>query len=141
MPSLKTPTTVLDPSLGAPRQDAPQGKTRDLPSVRPNRRLNEHRSCIRVSSSLPVNVKFGGVYELLGQALDLSARGMLFQLERKLPLGSLIELVFRLPREVVGPGSIWLRCHARIVRVQSGNRPGTFRLAAVILSYEVFRVS
>lgn len=141
MPSLKSPETVLDLEEKAFRQEMPQPQTGNLPPVRLKTRGREKRTYTRVPSSLPVNVKFEGFYELLGEALDLSARGMLFELDRKLAPGTPVELVFRLPREVVGPGAIWLRCRARIVRVQSGARADSFRLAAQISSYEIFRIS
>ena len=141
MPSLKSPETAWDLEDGAFTPEMSQPQTGNLPTVRLKTRRRETRTYTRVPSSLPVNVKFGGVYELLGEALDLSARGMLFELDRKLTPGTPVELIFRLPRQVVGPGAIWLRCRARIVRVQSGAHPDSFRLAARISSYEIFRIS
>ncbi len=140
MPALKTPTPGLDKPSEEQRRSPGWPHPAKISAVRLSRRRRENRAHIRVPSSLPVNVKFGGIYELLGQTLDLSARGMLFELNHPLTPGTPVELVFRLPQKLVGAAAIWLRCQARIVRIENDKPPHRFRLAAKILSYETFRV-
>lgn len=101
----------------------------------------ERRSRIRVLTQLPLTVKFGGVYESMAEASDISARGMFFVMQGRLDAGTAIELVFRLPRRVIGVEGIWLRCPAEVMRVEDGLPEGKFGVAARIKSYEVFRVS
>ncbi len=98
----------------------------------------ERRERTRLSSKLPLTVKFGGIYESAAEATNISARGMFFALQRRLEIGAAIELVFRLPRHVIGVDGIWLRCPAEVVRVQEGLPEGKFGIAAKITGYEVF---
>ena len=105
---------------------------------RPSLSGPERRERTRVSSVLPLTVKFGGIYESAAEATNLSARGMFFALQKRLDAGTSIELVFRLPRHVIGVDGIWLRCAAEVVRVQEGLPEGKFGIAAKIIGYEVF---
>ncbi len=105
---------------------------------RPSQSGPERRGRTRVSSVLPLTVKFGGIYESATEATNLSARGMFFALQQRLEMGAAIELVFRLPRHVIGVDGIWLRCPAEVVRVQEGLPEGKFGIAAKIKSYEIF---
>jgi PilZ domain len=98
----------------------------------------ERRERTRVSSKLPLTVKFGSIYESAAEATNISARGMFFALQQRLDMGVAIELVFRLPRHVIGVDGIWLRCPAEVVRVQEGLAEGKFGIAAEIKSYEIF---
>lgn len=98
----------------------------------------EQRGRVRVLSQLPLTVKFGGIYESAAIATNISARGMFFALQQRLEVGAAIELIFRLPRHVIGVDGIWLRCPAEVVRVQEGLPEGEFGIAAKITSYEVF---
>lgn len=98
----------------------------------------ERRERVRVLSQLPMTVKFGGIYESAAEATNISARGMFFVLQQRLDAGTPIELVFRLPRRVIGVDGIWLRCPAEVVRVQEGLLEGKFGIAAKIIGYEVF---
>jgi hypothetical protein len=85
-----------------------------------------------------MTVKFGGIYESAAEATNISARGMFFVLQQRLDAATPIELVFRLPRRVIGVDGIWLRCPAEVVRVQEGLPEGKFGIAAKIIGYEVF---
>ena len=98
----------------------------------------ERRERVRVLSQLPLTVKFGGIYEMGAEAVNISARGMLFVLPQRLAMGEAIELVFRLPRRVIGVDGVWLRCRAEVVRVEEGLPKGRFGVGARIKSYEVF---
>ena len=124
---------VVERIAGAP---APQeaNSARELPIGGP-----ERRDRIRVFTQLPLTVKFGGVYETMAEAVNISARGMFFMAQEPLAVGTAMELVFRLPRRVIGVEGVWLRCAAEVIRVEE--REGTFGIAARITGYEVFRVS
>ena len=101
----------------------------------------ERRQRVRVAARLPLTVKFGGLYETKGEALNISTQGMLFLADRALEAGSKTELVFRLPRAMIGRDGVWLRCAAEVVRV--GERAGEkkFGVAARLTSHDVFEVS
>jgi len=101
----------------------------------------ERRTRIRVLTQVPLSVKFNGVYETTAEAANISARGVFFVLQNRLRVGTAIELVFRLPRRVIGVEGIWLRCPAEVVRVQEGLPEGKVGIGARIKSYEVFHVS
>jgi hypothetical protein len=101
----------------------------------------EQRERIRVLAQLPLTVKFGGVYEIMAEAANISARGMFFIAQEPLAVGTAIELVFRLPRRIIGVEGVWLRCSAEVVRVEEGLPNAKFGIAARIRNYEVFRVS
>lgn len=124
---------LVERTTGTP---APQeaDRARELPIGGP-----ERRDRIRVFTQLPLTVKFGGVYETMAEAVNISARGMFFMAQEPLAVGTAIELVFRLPRRVIGVEGVWLRCAAEVIRVEE--REGTFGIAARITGYEVFRVS
>ena len=120
-------------SLGSRPAVTPADTANKLPLSGP-----ERRERVRVLSQLPLTVKFGGLYESTAEATNISARGMFFALQQGLEIGAAIELVFRLPRHVIGVDGIWLRCPAEVVRVQEGLPEGKFGIAAKIKSYEIF---
>jgi hypothetical protein len=112
-----------------------------FPPLRLSSSPGKKRSWSRVSSKLPVTVRFGGIYEAFGQAINLSARGLFFELDRSLAPGAVVQLVFRLPPDIVGRRVIWLRCQAQVVRVEEASQNRRFRIAARLLSYEAFQTS
>jgi hypothetical protein len=132
---------VKDPPVAAPAQPkhAPLPPAK-LPVMEWLGSEREGRRHIRVRSNMPVNVKYGGIYEVLGQAINLSARGMFFEVGQKLNPGTTIQLVFRLPRAVIRSEGIWLRCQAKVLRVEEEMPGGKFAVAARITSYDLFRV-
>jgi hypothetical protein len=80
-----------------------------------------------------------GEDEVAAQLMNLSARGMFFSFDRRLRVGSWIELVFPLPRKILGSDGVWLRCAAQVVRVEEGLPEDKFGIAARVSSYEAFR--
>ena len=88
---------------------------------------------------MPVTVRYGGIYEAVGQAVDLSARGMFFTVQDRIDPGSPVEIVFRLPRTVARNAGVWLRCKAKVVRLEM-RAEGKFGVAAHIVAHEIFRV-
>jgi PilZ domain-containing protein len=140
MPALKTAAPERDRGTST-KTSAVDIRQVKFPAMRLPLSPREKRSGVRVSSKLPVTVKYGGIYEAFGQAINLSARGLFFELDGTLAPGAVVQLVFRLPGEVVGGRAIWLRCQAEVVRVEEGSQHNRFRIAARLISYEAFRVS
>ncbi len=133
--SLSEHTTAVN-AAGPPSVGAVSDTRQPLPLGWPERRAR-----VRVATRLPLAIKYGGIYESPAEAADISARGMFFAFQQRLEIGTAIELVFHLPRRVIGVDGIWLRCPAEVVRVEEGLPQGTFGIGARIKSYEVFRVS
>ncbi|HLK32285.1 MAG TPA: PilZ domain-containing protein [Terriglobales bacterium] len=98
----------------------------------------ERRGRVRVAAQLPLTVKYGDIYETRGEAINFSTGGMFFLLDKHLPLGSPVELVFALPPRMIGREGVWLRCPAEVVRVQLRLPEKKFAVAARIKSYRVF---
>jgi PilZ domain len=140
MPSVKVPIRKERSGDSAAEVKISKPPQVDVPSIQLPRPW-ESRSHIRVLTDVLVNVKYRGIYEALGQAINLSARGIFFALDTDLAPGSEIEVVFRLPPTIVGRGAIWLRCRAKVVRVEKGWQPGRFRVAAQLKDYDVLRAS
>ena len=100
--------------------------------------MDEHRRRTRARAHLPVSVKYGGIYEIYGNAVNISTRGMFVELPRKLDTGSVVEVVFRLPRQVIRADGVWLRGRAHVLRVEP-LAEGNFGVATAIQDYQVFR--
>jgi c-di-GMP-binding flagellar brake protein YcgR len=94
----------------------------------------------RISAKVPVSIKKqnnGDVQQLEGQTRDVSERGVFMYLSNRVAEGSELELVFPMPQQAGAESEEgWVRCRARVLRVEkieSGNR---FGVAAVLESYE-----
>ncbi len=99
--------------------------------------IGEKRISTRANVKLPVSINFDDIHQARAQAEDLSAHGIFLVVAQRLLYGCNFELVFRLPRKVIGARRVWLRCQAEIVRIE--NRPnGRFGVAAAFRSCEVF---
>ena len=99
----------------------------------------EPRLYTRTSCKLPIAFRFDDIYEEIGEAVNLSARGIFVVLPRKVKSGSTVELIFRLPQTIVRTPGIWLRCQAEVTRARSVQQ-NQFGVAAMILGYEVLRL-
>jgi len=99
----------------------------------------ERRLYTRTSCKLPIAFRFDDIYEEIGEAANLSARGIFVVLPRKVKSGSTVELIFRLPQTIVRTPGIWLRCQAEVTRARSVQQ-NQFGVAAMILGYEVLRL-
>jgi hypothetical protein len=141
MPTLDVPVAARPNRANVAQRSQPAEAPLKIEPVRLPIRRREKRRHLRVPSDARVTVRYGGIYEALGQAVNLSARGLFFELSRKLAPGSAVELIFRLPRAVVRAGNVWLRCQGEVVRVEEGLPNGRFRVAAKLTTYELFRVS
>lgn len=92
----------------------------------------------RVSAKVPVTAKKqqnGAVEELAGVTRDVSARGVFMYLSNRVAEGSELELVFPMPGESPAQDT-WVRCKARVLRVEKMESGDRFGVAAVLESYE-----
>lgn len=104
--------------------------------------MMERRTAQRFDMRLPVVVlaRDDGPTELHSETRDVSSRGAYFTVNRDLPIGSSIELVLTLPREIIVAGPIRVRCQGRIVRVEEKeNEERKVGVATVIDRYEFMR--
>ncbi|HWR14630.1 MAG TPA: PilZ domain-containing protein [Terriglobales bacterium] len=97
----------------------------------------DHRRDKRIPAKVSVNVKNhdGSVQDLEAQTRDVSARGVFMYLSNRVAEGSDLELVFPMP----GPSpaeDTWVRCKARVLRVEKTEVGNRFGVAAVLESYE-----
>ena len=116
------------------------GKTIAVASANSSARIYqlERRSHVRTSCKLPIALRFDDIHEEIGEAANMSARGIFVVLPRKVINGSPVELTFRLPQNIVRTPGIWLRCQAEVTRAKPV-RQNQFGVAAMILDYEVLR--
>jgi hypothetical protein len=101
----------------------------------------ERRTSRRFSMNLPMVVRFperdpGG--ELTTETRDVSFRGLYFLLEGSFQVGSSLEFVLTLPKEVTLAGDVQIRCLGEVVRVEDHN--GRSGVAARIEKYEFLPV-
>ena len=96
----------------------------------------EQRTSKRVRSQGPVNIKVldGLTLDEAAQLRDVSMRGVFMYLQRKVSLGSTLELVLPLPEGVTAGEERWIRCTCRVVRVEETGRD--FGVAAMIEEFE-----
>ena len=77
----------------------------------------EMQSAPRFPLHLPVELKSqsGGAYS--AETQNISANGVLFAMDRDVPVGSLVDFTILLPGDVVGSRcDIQIDCHGRVVR-------------------------
>ncbi len=80
------------------------------------RHYAEMQSAPRFPLHLPVEVK-SQIGACPAETQNISANGVLFAMDRDVPVGSIVEFTILLPAEVVGSGcNIQIDCHGRVVR-------------------------
>ena len=91
----------------------------------------------RFPLELPVSLKSGG-QEALATTQNISANGVLCQVDADMPVGSRVEFTISVPAEVVGSDNdVRLDCRGRVVRkYDSGERHG---VGVVIDEYHLER--
>ena len=91
----------------------------------------------RFPLELPVSLKSGG-QESLATTQNISANGVLFQVDADMPVGSRVEFTISVPAAVVGSDNdVRLDCRGRVVRkYDSGERHG---VGVVIDEYHLER--
>jgi hypothetical protein len=95
----------------------------------------ERRAGQRFELHLPLAVRFEG-QTVSGFTQDVSARGIFFYTDARLPEGAAVELTFTMPSEITLGESMPVRCLGRVMRVappQGGERNG---IAVRLDSYE-----
>jgi hypothetical protein len=100
---------------------------------------DEQRREKRIATKVPVTVKKhqnGGAEDLEGQTRDLSQRGVFMYLSNRVAEGSELELVFPMPQGDSPAEDTWVRCKARVLRVEKTDGGQRFGVAAVLESYE-----
>ncbi len=93
----------------------------------------------RIPKTVPVSVKKrhnGSVEELEGHTRDVSQRGVFMYLSNRVAEGSELELVFPMPQSDSPAEDTWVRCKARVLRVEKMESGKRFGVAAVLESYE-----
>ena len=85
----------------------------------------EMQSAMRFPIKLPIAVKSGSGASL-GETENISANGVLFQMESAMPVGSKVDFTISLPAAVVGTDAdVQLDCRGRVVRnSEEGGRRG-----------------
>ena len=98
---------------------------------------SERREARRFNMSLPMRVlqRQGHPPELRAQTRDVSYRGLYFLADASFEIGSAIEFVITLPRQVTRAEDVNIRCQGQIVRVEPGSN-GRTGMAARIERYE-----
>lgn len=103
--------------------------------------LSDRREARRFAMNLPVRVlaqdASGG--ELKANTRDVSYRGLYFLSDARFESGSEIDFILTLPQQIISAGDVNIRCHGRVVRVESGEN-GRTGIAAKIEKYEFIPV-
>lgn len=97
----------------------------------------ERRAARRFTMALPLTVRTtgpNGTVEQRAQTRDVSFRGLYFLIEMRFDVGSEVEFVLTLPKEITQAGDVHIRCFGRVVRVEELN--GHRGIAARIERYE-----
>jgi hypothetical protein len=66
---------------------------------------------------------------------DVSYRGLYFLSDGRFESGSEIDFILTLPQQMISAGDVNIRCHGKVVRVESTNN-GKVGIAARIERYE-----
>jgi hypothetical protein len=79
-------------------------------------RYQDMQSAVRFPLKLPVSFQAtNGQHE--GETRNISANGVLFQIDSDMPLGSAVEFTIAMPAEVLAsPADVMVNCRGRVVR-------------------------
>jgi hypothetical protein len=88
-------------------------------------RYPDMQSAVRFPIHLPVSVKSKSG-DSHAETQNISANGVLFQVDSEMPVGSMVDFTISLPAEVVGADAdVQLDCRGRVVRnSEAGGRRG-----------------
>lgn len=102
-----------------------------------NINITEMRSAVRFPVRLPIAVRDSGG-EHQAETFDMSAGGVLFNIDAEMIIGSNIEFTISIPAGVIGaPADVMVSGEGRIVR--SAPQDGRKQVAAVIDEYRFER--
>jgi PilZ domain len=99
--------------------------------------LSDRREARRFVMNLPVRVLAHDQKspEYKAQTRDVSYRGLYFHSDARFEKGNEIDFILTLPRQVIAAGDVNIRCHGRVVRVDTTDN-GKSGVAARIEKYE-----
>src|SRR5271167_1224886 len=99
--------------------------------------LSDRREARRFMMTLPVRVLAHDANspELKANTRDVSYRGLYFLSEARFEHGSEIDFILTLPQQMITAGDVNIRCHGRVVRVETDDN-GKNGVAAKIERYE-----
>jgi hypothetical protein len=99
--------------------------------------LSDRREARRFVMTLPVKVLAHDAQspELKAHTRDVSYRSLYFLTDARFENGSEIDFVLTLPQQVISAGDVNIRCHGRVVRVETSDN-GKTGIAAKIEKYE-----
>jgi hypothetical protein len=97
----------------------------------------DRREARRFNMTLPMRIlsRDSNSPELKAYTRDVSYRGLYFLTEAEFLLGSAIEFVITLPKQVTRSGDVNIRCHGQVVRTEP-TQNGKMGIAAKIERYE-----
>jgi hypothetical protein len=98
-------------------------------SAKPERRRGR-----RVPVRLPVSIGTGERQPVNGLTRDLSTSGIFLYADTQILEGSELEMVLLLPEALTNGEKQWVCCQASVIRVEAGEEPGRFGVAASIRS-------
>ena len=103
--------------------------------------LSDRREARRFVMTLPVRVLAHDVSspELKAHTRDVSYRGLYFLSEASFESGTDIDFILTLPQQMITVGDVNIRCHGKVVRVESTDN-GKVGIAAKIDRYEFIPV-
>jgi hypothetical protein len=98
---------------------------------------SERREARRFTMTLPMRVlaRDARSPELHAQTRDVSYRGLYFLADARFEVGSEIEFVLTLSRQITQSSDVSIRCHGQVVRVEPADA-GRSGVAARIERYE-----
>jgi hypothetical protein len=100
-------------------------------------RYPDMQSAVRFPIKLPVSLKSKSG-DNLAETQNISANGVLFQVDSEMPIGSLVDFTISLPADVVGAeADVQLDCRGRVVR--NFEEDGRRRVGVVIDEYRFER--
>src|SRR5579862_9248950 len=97
----------------------------------------ERRTAKRFTMSLGLSVRSNGpegIVERPGKTRDVGFRGLYFMTDAEYEVGSEIEFILTLPKEITQSSDVNIRCRGRVLRVEPYN--GNHGVAARIERYE-----
>ncbi len=99
--------------------------------------ITELRSAVRFPLKLKISIK-GASGEHLAETRNISAGGVLFDVDTDVAVGSNIEFSITMPADVVGaPADVLVNCTGRVMRCAPDD--GRCAVAAVIDEYRIDR--
>jgi PilZ domain-containing protein len=128
------------PEAGKEHSSQPDSSETGKPMLEQNKGrkpYNDMQSAARFPLKLPVAVK-SETGQRAAETQNISANGVLFQVDADMPVGSMVDFTISLPADVVGADSdVQLDCRGRVVR--SFDEDGRHGVGVVIDEYRFDR--